>query len=541
MQASRFAQCERPHKAATYKKMKENKVRRSFGVAITRVTCFAAMAMLLGFGASELAAQVPGEIANGSIPTVNGPITTPQTGRFFINPSGTSYVTPTTTVNVTATISNQQFTGVDTGSGNPVVMFGATNGNGNTPDSRTTYAAMTDIGSPQNGFYSNAADGSATGIDVATNQAFNIYTSLRHWAGSSTPPTNSRIYMADLTLDFSVPLTNPYLHIVGVGGKAETGFSTEIDLVTAGLSFTRLQGNTRFVVNPTQILNDGVILNSSCTANQAACGTVRLNGTNIQTVTLRLYIRGDGSNANWTATSGHAGDQWLIGISQPQTFSLSGNVFYDIDELNDSTVDGVGIGQTQGIQIYANLVEAVTGKILGSVPVNPDGTYSFNGIPAGSSVRVEISNNQGTALANPPTRVIPPDWMFTGDTSGTGPGSDGSPDGSFGNITVNGDVTNINFGLKRFAFTAAGVDLAGRVATPSGSGIPGARVVLLETNGNVRYAKTNPFGYYRFADVEAGGSVVLTVSDKRFRFANASRTVYVTDARNDLDFFADQP
>ena len=489
---------------------------------------------------SVAAGQIPGELGTGSYgASGNGPSASQQAGRVMLNASGTTYTTPKANVTVTATISNQQFTGVNTGTGNPVLMFGATNTNGGTsPTVRPIYANMNDIGSPANTMYSNQVDGSAAGIDVATNQAFNMYTSVHQWAGLSSPSTNNnRIYMADLTLTFSTPLTNPMLHIVGLGGTTGSlGFTSELDLQTAGVTMTKMQGDTTLSVTSTQIKNGAATITASCAANGAACGTIQLNGNNIASVTFKVFVRGDGGAGNWGAAGNHAGDQWLIGVSIPQTFTVSGHVYHDTNGLNDNVVNGAGIGLAGVAQLYANLVEPVSGKVIGSMPVNPDGTYSFDGVPQGANVRVDISTNQGTELTNTPAKSLPSPWSYVDEHVGAGSGSDTPADGSLA-FQVNGNVTNVNFGLQG-APSAAAVNISGRILTSYGAGIRNVVVTISDPYGNMRSVKSSAFGYYNFSNVPSGEVYVVSASARQFHFTQPIRVLSVNDAVDGFDFVA---
>lgn len=62
---------------------------------------------------------------------------------------------------------------------------------------------------------------------------------------------------------------------------------------------------------------------------------------------------------------------------------------------------------------------------------------------------------------------------------------------------------------------------------------------LTDQNGGVRAALTGPFGYYRFDDVEAGQTAVLSVSAKRYVFANPTRVLNIQDELADIDFTAE--
>jgi hypothetical protein len=86
--------------------------------------------------------------------------------------------------------------------------------------------------------------------------------------------------------------------------------------------------------------------------------------------------------------------------------------------------------------------------------------------------------------------------------------------------------------------TAAAVTVGGRVTTVEGLGIAKVRVTLIDSDGAVRSAITNPFGYYAFDEVQAGETYVLSVSSKRYRFANSPRLISLFDSLTDEHFIA---
>lgn len=65
---------------------------------------------------------------------------------------------------------------------------------------------------------------------------------------------------------------------------------------------------------------------------------------------------------------------------------------------------------------------------------------------------------------------------------------------------------------------AANVVVGGWVLKANGRGIDGAIVTFTELNGNVRYALTNKFGYYRFNNVSVGNSYTFNAAHKGFNF-----------------------
>ena len=97
-------------------------------------------------------------------------------------------------------------------------------------------------------------------------------------------------------------------------------------------------------------------------------------------------------------------------------------------------------------------------------------------------------------------------------------------------------VVQNGFWYPDLAPTAAGVSVSGRVTTPNGNGLRNAIITLTDSTGNVRTARTGTFGYYRFDDIEAGQTVVINVTSKRFHFT--PRVISVTDELTGVDFTA---
>ncbi|MEO8648498.1 MAG: M36 family metallopeptidase, partial [Acidobacteriota bacterium] len=89
-----------------------------------------------------------------------------------------------------------------------------------------------------------------------------------------------------------------------------------------------------------------------------------------------------------------------------------------------------------------------------------------------------------------------------------------------------------------FAPTAAAVSVGGRVLTSGRLGISGARVTLTRSDGETISALTNAFGYYSFDDLEAGSTVTLEVTHRRYRFGQSSRVVFAGESVSSADFTA---
>ena len=84
--------------------------------------------------------------------------------------------------------------------------------------------------------------------------------------------------------------------------------------------------------------------------------------------------------------------------------------------------------------------------------------------------------------------------------------------------------------------TAAMVTLAGRVQTAQEIGIRNVVVTLTDSSGVARSAITGSLGYFRFDDVAAGATYIMTVSAKRFQFEQPTLVLSLTETREDIVF-----
>ena len=88
------------------------------------------------------------------------------------------------------------------------------------------------------------------------------------------------------------------------------------------------------------------------------------------------------------------------------------------------------------------------------------------------------------------------------------------------------------------AATAASVSVGGRVMTASGRGIRNVYLTLTDSNGNNRLAVSTSFGYYRFEDVAAGETYVISASAKRYTFIQQSQVLNINEDTEGINFIA---
>lgn len=91
-------------------------------------------------------------------------------------------------------------------------------------------------------------------------------------------------------------------------------------------------------------------------------------------------------------------------------------------------------------------------------------------------------------------------------------------------------VLRSGFWNPLLAPTAATAAIGGRVVTADNMGVKNVNIIL--TGGNLtmpRLARTSSFGYFTFESVEVGHFYILTVSSKRYGFAQETQSLTLTD------------
>lgn len=175
----------------------------------------------------------------------------------------------------------------------------------------------------------------------------------------------------------------------------------------------------------------------------------------------------------------------VIGLTGEETVFFAGTA--NDFGISGKVTDGLGTG-----------VAGVSVELDGSSPAiattDADGNYAFTGLPA-----------DGFYVVTPITTGNP----FSPDSAKVG--------------ALTSDLLAVDFVI--LAPTAANSAISGKVVNAKGAGIAGVRVSVTGTDGQVRQALTNSFGRYRFENLPVGNIYVLTVSSRRWRFANSNQVI----------------
>ena len=173
----------------------------------------------------------------------------------------------------------------------------------------------------------------------------------------------------NITLTFSSAVTNPVIHISGIGGSSGSAFyhtsflMSSSDAVTLP-TFTKLGGNAAMTVTASEIRSAAINGGTVCTAATAAgCGSVRINGT-FTTVTMQLDLLMGGTGTpsgadGWTLTTSVDEDFGDAPGSYDPTAAAShivGGYFMG----TAPTVENAGVTNVQGTPITPSPIASAT-------------------------------------------------------------------------------------------------------------------------------------------------------------------------------------
>ncbi len=271
-------------------------------------------------------------------------------------------------------------------------------------------------------------------------------------------------------------------------------------------------------------VGDTVISSSTVTDNEtnpisgiSAGGILKFNGT---TVTIRnsIVAANCARTTNPLCSQSTTPDVSSFGnayTSQGYNLIGSGGAATGFNQTGDQTGSANFAARGQSDQQFAP--QAILNPQL--APLADNGGTTPTHAPLGNSPAIDRGSSFG-ATADQRGSTRPRDFPNSPNASG-------------------GDGADIGALELQLAPTAAAVSLSGRVLTPVGNGLMNARITLTDQNGSSRTVTTSSFGYFRFDDVSAGGTVVLSVTSKRYTFAQ--QVFSLAEDLSDLTFVGQSP
>lgn len=309
-------------------------------------------------------------------PTGQGPVTF-TTIKFMNNvnnPSRNRFITQEPELSVRIELTNQQYTNhpqnTNSNSDNPnnpasVIgwYFGA-------QEAEPIFSPMSLLSGPENRFFTSTKSVSeGTGIDVDINKAVLIANGVSILNGK---PFDARYHLHDLEITFDMPVNNPVLHIVGLGGQfairgVNRGLSAELELMTPGVTLSSLSGSNVFNVTTTRIRNSAAQPGNSG-INNAASGSVLVVGQEVTSLIFRVFVRGEAGfvGENWGED---VEDGWMLGIS------LNAD---DLVKFVDRKIEGKITDEMNQIISRASVfLSDINNKVIDSTLSDLNGKFEF--------------------------------------------------------------------------------------------------------------------------------------------------------------------
>lgn len=102
--------------------------------------------------------------------------------------------------------------------------------------------------------------------------------------------------------------------------------------------------------------------------------------------------------------------------------------------------------------------------------------------------------------------------------------------------TATPELRDVTLSYMSLRASAANVSLSGRVMMSNGRGISGVIVKTVDSEGAVRQARSNSFGYYKIEGIPAGTTVVLSAASRAYSFE--PRVLMMSDDLANTDLIA---
>lgn len=325
---------------------------------------------------------------------------------------------------------------------------------------------------------------------------------------------------------------------------------------TLNVNFSHIKDSAAGSDNGGGIYNNGGTVNLN---NSTVSGSSAANGGGIYNVDGNVNLTNSTISGN-TATNIGGGYYGFNNLGTSNLAATHGTIAVN------SALSGGGIAASSAVGVS---IVTLDNTIVGdnTAPTGPDlfssttggGVITSNGYNLIENTSSSTFTPASTDITGTDPRLMPlalnggttPTHALRNDGSGTSPAIDqgssavsgqttdqrGQPQYDFATIP-NADGFGNGKDIGAFELQApvlaAFVTIGGRVVSSSGRGIARVRLTLIEANGASRTAFTNPLGYYRFAGIQAGQSIVIHASKKGG--ANQTRALTIDDFRDDLNF-----
>ncbi|MCZ3066466.1 hypothetical protein NYY84_15160 [Acinetobacter baumannii] len=384
-----------------------------------------------------LAAPPTIEIFSGS-GSGRGPTASSGTHTFLLNrnnPSDNNSETyaPTTTVSYTITNSvynRTPYSSAPSSLTRPDIFIGGDTDSNAVVQPVNILRPMNGYGSPADNMFAASLQNAPTGctngtaclstnggISVSTNHGVAMEITTRG-LNATNAPTNTRIKMGTIVINFNRAVTNPILQASALGAETTTGlgFGAEFTLTSSNVPvvMSRLAGSKELTVSGNDIVNNATTIRAA-SGNGGASGSVYIKGKGITSLTFDIYVRGDGRASTWSTTGA---DAFFFGISSMDADSAIALVksqrVGNTGTFVSTQLNNVPLGSLMQYQLEITN-NTPSGATLGGTVVN----LPFNDTLPVSLKNVSIvgtpATTQGTGGSSPVTTSCTP--TLTGDNT----------------------------------------------------------------------------------------------------------------------------
>jgi CSLREA domain-containing protein len=330
----------------------------------------------------------------------------------------------------------------------------------------------------------------------------------------------------------------------GDGGAIYVNGSSVLNLTNVGIiNNTARRGGAVYMAGGTLYLIDSTV------AGNTATGEGTAGGIDIFRTIVRIMnstISGNQSTATDDGTGG-------IRLTDSQGWYIIGSTIAFNSTTGTSVISAGGLSALNGIP--GPMQNTILAKNTG---INPDyygrGGASYSLIGATDRIANGLSGNIVGSIENPVDPHLgvlaenggglPTHALLPGSLAIDSGNNNQSIDRSGQPLTIDqrgfNRIVNSTVDRGAYEFNAPPAirssTITGQVIGQGGRGVSGALMQLRDAGGALKFAVTNPFGFYRFVNVEANQFYTIECLDKRNIFQN--QQVLVEEAVEYLNFQA---
>jgi hypothetical protein len=279
------------------------------------------------------------------------------------------------------------------------LVFGASSINSmNIVNSQPVLQDFKSIGNPSPTLFTNSRS-ERTDFSITYNYGVCLYASVRHLSQARHPAIGDKIEYGVLNIKFNRSISNPLMHINGMGSllereQIERGFSVEFELLNPNIQLVKISGTDNLIVDQGYIGNNSNKMGTNYGMG-AASGSVLVEGNDMTELQFRVYVKRDKRNSKYKGRwpllrNIHPGDALLIGISFENDYDLF--LEFRPEYIHPELTDFLKT-ELEG-NIFFNLIDYKTGMVLASRSFRENTSTVISGLTPATTYKIGFSDKQ---------------------------------------------------------------------------------------------------------------------------------------------------